>query len=266
MNPEARSPVGALGLMQLMPATGRNIARKLNSAISNLQQLLVPETNIRFGSYYRLVEDVSLRESNAVFVVNGRVFRKPATLLSTHHLATSYSTDTLVAAERTFIQEGVTQFSTHVGIVDPSVPSIAPATVRIAPGTASADNPTARAAMHHPDSWERKWNAPFYTANQYTPTLMRKGRIVLQGTVARITQDGTLPNWLRIYFKEAPDAAVTVCTASPDIFDEFGTNYRGLIGRTLRAVGDIGGLCKPAGIQITQSNQFAVDDTEPAVP
>ncbi|HEY0721554.1 MAG TPA: transglycosylase SLT domain-containing protein [Gammaproteobacteria bacterium] len=52
MNPEARSPVGALGLMQLMPATGRKIGQKLKSAISDLQQLLTPETNIRFGSYY----------------------------------------------------------------------------------------------------------------------------------------------------------------------------------------------------------------------
>ncbi|MEW6647644.1 MAG: transglycosylase SLT domain-containing protein [Pseudomonadota bacterium] len=52
MMPDARSPAGALGLMQLMPATGRKLAQQMKSGLNNLQQLLHPETNIRLGSYY----------------------------------------------------------------------------------------------------------------------------------------------------------------------------------------------------------------------
>ncbi|HEX9803436.1 MAG TPA: transglycosylase SLT domain-containing protein [Gammaproteobacteria bacterium] len=52
MNSEALSPVGAMGLMQLMPGTGRAIARKLDIGLKHLNELLQPETNIRFGSYY----------------------------------------------------------------------------------------------------------------------------------------------------------------------------------------------------------------------
>lgn len=48
---DVRSSAGALGLMQLMPGTGRTIARQLKTKISN-DDLLEPETNIRFGSYY----------------------------------------------------------------------------------------------------------------------------------------------------------------------------------------------------------------------
>ncbi|HEY3698769.1 MAG TPA: transglycosylase SLT domain-containing protein [Spongiibacteraceae bacterium] len=48
---DARSPVGALGLMQLMPATARQIARNQHAHIS-IDQLLQPETNIRLGSTY----------------------------------------------------------------------------------------------------------------------------------------------------------------------------------------------------------------------
>lgn len=55
---DVRSSAGALGLMQLMPATGRETAQRMGLRISN-QDLLTPETNIAVGSRYlsRLIED-----------------------------------------------------------------------------------------------------------------------------------------------------------------------------------------------------------------
>lgn len=47
-NPKARSVVGATGLMQLMPPTGREIARRLRSS-GNLED---PDTNVKLGTYY----------------------------------------------------------------------------------------------------------------------------------------------------------------------------------------------------------------------
>ena len=53
---DARSPAGAMGLMQIMPSTGRLIARDLNTRLSSKTQLLDVDTNIRFGiSYLRKV-------------------------------------------------------------------------------------------------------------------------------------------------------------------------------------------------------------------
>ncbi|MCW8930129.1 MAG: transglycosylase SLT domain-containing protein [Gammaproteobacteria bacterium] len=49
---DARSRVGALGLMQIMPATGKVIARKLKVKFSSKNQLLSPETNVQFGTKY----------------------------------------------------------------------------------------------------------------------------------------------------------------------------------------------------------------------
>ena len=49
---DARSRVGALGLMQIMPATGKVIAKRLKVKYKNKQQLLNPETNVNFGTKY----------------------------------------------------------------------------------------------------------------------------------------------------------------------------------------------------------------------
>ena len=49
--PEARSPVGALGLMQLMPATARDTARQMHETVT-LPELTIPEVNVRIGTRY----------------------------------------------------------------------------------------------------------------------------------------------------------------------------------------------------------------------
>lgn len=51
-NVDARSPAGALGLMQLMPATGALTARQAGIALPGDSALLRPEVNVRLGSHY----------------------------------------------------------------------------------------------------------------------------------------------------------------------------------------------------------------------
>ena len=48
---EAVSSVGAIGLMQIMPATGEWIAGKLDEAF-DAQRLYEPEVNLRYGCWY----------------------------------------------------------------------------------------------------------------------------------------------------------------------------------------------------------------------
>ncbi|SFC04609.1 soluble lytic murein transglycosylase [Pragia fontium DSM 5563 = ATCC 49100] len=52
-NPQAQSPVGARGLMQLMPATAKQTAKRNDiNHYSNVSQLFDPQTNIRLGTSY----------------------------------------------------------------------------------------------------------------------------------------------------------------------------------------------------------------------
>ncbi len=51
-NENARSPAGALGLMQLMPKTARHVARLLNERWQGTASLYEPERNLKYGAYY----------------------------------------------------------------------------------------------------------------------------------------------------------------------------------------------------------------------
>ena len=50
--PDARSPAGALGLMQLMPRTGRMLVRTTGRKWRGTRQLLAPELNVDLGARY----------------------------------------------------------------------------------------------------------------------------------------------------------------------------------------------------------------------
>jgi len=71
-SPDAQSPAGAMGLMQLMPHTARQVARRLNTRIKHQQQLFDADTNIRLGSAYlrRLLNELDEHEALATAAYN----------------------------------------------------------------------------------------------------------------------------------------------------------------------------------------------------
>ena len=83
-NPKAKSPKGALGLMQIMPPTGRVIARDLGVKWEGPSVLLDVHTNVTFGTwyYYFLVRKFEGDEHAALAAynwgpatINGRIRR-----------------------------------------------------------------------------------------------------------------------------------------------------------------------------------------------
>ncbi|WP_456269999.1 transglycosylase SLT domain-containing protein [Kushneria sp. AK178] len=60
-NPQAQSPVGARGLMQLMPGTGQHVSQQLGVPWQGVTSLEDPETNVMLGSAY--IRDMAARYS-----------------------------------------------------------------------------------------------------------------------------------------------------------------------------------------------------------
>ncbi|GHC18342.1 murein transglycosylase [Kushneria pakistanensis] len=60
-NPQAQSPVGARGLMQLMPGTGQHVSQQLGVPWQGVSSLEDPETNVMLGSAY--IRDMAARYS-----------------------------------------------------------------------------------------------------------------------------------------------------------------------------------------------------------
>jgi soluble lytic murein transglycosylase len=71
-DPQALSVAGARGLMQIMPATGKDIAKSLKVIPFGADRLYDPELNIRFGSWYlaKLLEDFGGKTYLAVAAYN----------------------------------------------------------------------------------------------------------------------------------------------------------------------------------------------------
>ncbi|MGN1392525.1 MAG: transglycosylase SLT domain-containing protein [Succinivibrionaceae bacterium] len=70
MNPLATSPVGARGLMQIMPSTAKNVAKKYNYDYKNSDDLYIPLINIKFGATY-LHDLLDSFNGNRIFATAG---------------------------------------------------------------------------------------------------------------------------------------------------------------------------------------------------
>jgi hypothetical protein len=74
-NPYATSPVGARGLMQIMPATGAGLAQQLGDRSFTYNKLYNPGTSVKYGTYYtkQLLDKYSGNEVLATTAYNGGV-------------------------------------------------------------------------------------------------------------------------------------------------------------------------------------------------
>ncbi len=71
-NPGLTSPKGAMGLLQVLPSTAKEVARRLKIPYSHAQQLFQPKTNLSIGSAYlqRLYLDFKLHPVLATAAYN----------------------------------------------------------------------------------------------------------------------------------------------------------------------------------------------------
>ena len=110
---DARSPAGALGLMQLMPATGAEVAKMLKLPTPNNHALLQADANIRLGSNY--LKQALGRLGNKVLATaayNAGPHRVRGWLPADEPLPTALWVDTIPFTETRGYVRGVLAFAT----------------------------------------------------------------------------------------------------------------------------------------------------------
>ncbi|MFO7640990.1 MAG: transglycosylase SLT domain-containing protein, partial [Candidatus Competibacteraceae bacterium] len=121
---DARSPAGALGLMQVMPATGRQIARELREDSAN-PPLLQPDVNIRYGVHYlgRMLERLQDNPVLATAAYNAGPNRVAQWLPTSEALPADVWAETIPYREtRTYVQrvlEYAIVYQHRLGVQDP---------------------------------------------------------------------------------------------------------------------------------------------------
>jgi soluble lytic murein transglycosylase len=94
---DARSRSGALGLMQLMPSTARETARRLRERVDDVYDLLSPPKNIRLGVAYlrRVLDRFDGHQGLATAAYNAGPGRVRSWLPGSHPLAADIWVDTV---------------------------------------------------------------------------------------------------------------------------------------------------------------------------
>lgn len=110
---DARSPAGALGLMQLMPATGAEVARMLKLPKPSARALLQADANIRLGSnYLKQALDKLGNKVLATAAYNAGPHRVRGWLPTSDPLPTPRWVDTIPFTETRGYVRGVLAFAT----------------------------------------------------------------------------------------------------------------------------------------------------------
>jgi hypothetical protein len=118
-------------------------------------------------------------------------------------------------------------------------------------------------------SWQEQWEkAPQLSAAQYDSSLMNS-TVVVRGVIDHYRVDTRhFPNWITIFFRDAPNGPFVVCSPYPDMFQEYvGMNLDALVGKTLEVVGPVEGpMCSrdapgqslTGSIRVLESGMFHI--------
>jgi len=139
---DARSPVGAMGLMQLMPRTARHVARQLKMHYKGSRSLLTSNTNIQLGSSYleRMLNKLDSQQVLATAAYNAGPHRVEKWLPEHNEMTAARWIETIpftetreyvsnVLAYMAIYQHRMDKQITRLSLRMPPVPAKAPATI-----------------------------------------------------------------------------------------------------------------------------------------